>query len=422
MTGRECAALQEIQLGHVGVEDFASGLDNEYGVTLSARGTAEDIFDLMLTPRTGGALEPRESYVEAASVDLFSKASERVYLEIVLLYARAGKAAGDWFGTFLPPGAPCNWLQRLSLAPDLIRLLRNDQDAAKSLLCALFLGEAFGGLTAGVAEALAPSGSFPIPFQVDASPVAWAKVLDHYSAFAALQATRLLENTVGGTVPRPELCPEGTEQIMRILETISQKTEEISQGQTAMMERIWEIEKAERQLLDTYERSPDQIKESCKTTLRDAPGLHFDELEKPTQKFLLAAEYGYTQQPEDVDFSDVILGNSKAFEFEFRRAIAPVRKSMEIVANALKLTGDFDRYTLGAFKKILKQGRGSLEAAFEKHLVLEKVLEAADRVNREAEAKHLAEKSKPEATTFRNLFLGTPSILAVLPSTGREGA
>jgi hypothetical protein len=44
------------------------------------------------------------------------------------------------------------------------------------------------------------------------------------------------------------------------------------------------------------------------------------------------------------------------------------------------------------------------------------------RVNREAEAKHLAEKSKPEATTFRNLFLGIPSILAALSSTGRESA
>ncbi|MCX6627514.1 MAG: hypothetical protein NTW28_07795, partial [Candidatus Solibacter sp.] len=184
-------------------------------------------------------------------------------------------------------------------------------------------------------------------------------------------------------------------------------------------ERIEEIEKAERQLLNVYDNAPDRVKESCQKTLREALGSLLDDLAQPTRAFLLAAELGYKQLPADADFSAVIVGYSKAFESEFRLAIAPLRDPIETVAQAGGIKGAFDRYTLGLFKNLLERGRETLEGAFREHgLAYGDVLKAVEQVNCYAEAKHLAEKNKRDATIFRGHFLGTPSILGALLADG----
>ncbi|MGO9256333.1 MAG: hypothetical protein ACLQU1_08545 [Bryobacteraceae bacterium] len=462
MPERECEVLRDIQLGNVGLEeafevsgispyavrrhllvcaacaasmdevrvqlrhfdrarlaeidqDLRSKLDEAlHWAESSARGWAEDIAE---------GMSVGESFVEDASAGFVSQNRERVQLEIIRLHSDIGKRVEGWFETFLPPDLAGNWLQTLSLAPDLVRLLcSTNQEAAKVLLRALLLREAFGCLTEDIADAVAPKMNSGELFGGDlSSPIAWKTVWRHYSALAGLSIGRLSESLVGITEPRSAPRPEGFDKLLQRVEEISQRTDEIWQGQTAMMERIDEIEKAERQLLTAYDNAPDRIKESCQKTLRAALGSLYDDLATRTCAFLLAAELGYAQLPAEIDFSTVMVGYSKAFECEFRRAIAPLRSCVEAVSTNAGIKGDFDRYTLGAFKKLLESGRGSLEAPFREHgLAYDDVLKAVTRVNREAEAKHLAAKNKSEATTFRSLFLGTPSIFAFLVSTGGE--
>ena len=384
----------------------------------SARDWAAAIADIL--DRRGGT---EESFVEDATEGFVSQNRDRVYLEIIRLHSDIGKRVEDWFETFLPSGLGRNWLQTLSLAPDLIRLLCNtNQEAAKSLLRALLLKGAFGSLTEDIADAAAPKMNSGELFGGDLwSPVAWADVWDHYSTLSSLSIGRLSESLIGIGEPRSEAPPEGLEKLLHSVEELSQRTEEIWQGQTAIMERIEEIEKAEKQLLNAYDNAPDRVKESCQKTLRAALGSLLDDLAQPTRAFLLAAELGYKQLPGDADFSAVIVSYSKAFEFEFKLAIAPLRGRIETVARDAGIKGTFDRYTLGLFKNLLERGRETLEGVFREHgLAYGSVFEAVEQVNCYAEAKHLAEKNRGDATTFRSYFLESPSILGVFFSNTGE--
>jgi hypothetical protein len=385
----------------------------------SAKSWAETIADVLFSRGEDGL----ESFVEDASRDFVRQNENTMYLKVIRLHADIGKKVEDWFETFLPAGLGGNWIQDLSLAPDLIRLLcSTNQEAAKSLLRATLLKQAFDCLTDDIAGAVAPELNSGELFGGDPlSPIAWAAVWVHYSALADLSIGRLSELIVGIGGPSYEPLPAGFEKLLRSVEEISQRTEEIWQGQTAMMERIEESEKAVRQLLNAYDNAPDRLKESCQKTLQAALGPLFDDLSQQTRAFLLAAELGYVQLPAEVDFSAVIVGYSKAFEFEFRRAIMPLRRCMEGVASDAGIKGSFDRYTLGAFKKLLEKGRGTLAEPFRNHgLTYDDVFNAVTRVNRDAEAKHLAVRNRSDANTFRDLFFGTPSILASLLSNGGE--
>ena len=374
MPERECEILREIQLGHVALEEVFEHWDvslsevrrhllvcvacaasmDEVRIQLrhfdrtrlaeidqdlcsklektlqwaefSARGWAEAIAEDM--PRF---VEIREDFVEDASAGFLSQNRERVYLEIVRLHAEVGKRVEGWFETFLPRGLGGNCLQTLSLAPDLVRLLcSTNPEAAKSLLRALLLKEAFGCLTENIADTLAPKMNSGELLGGDLwSPIAWATVWGHYSALAEFSSGRLSESLVGISESRATPLPEGLEDLLHSVAEISQRIEGVLEGQTAMMERIEEIEKAEKQLLNCYDNAPERVKESCQKTLRAALGSRLDDLAPTTQTFLLAAELGYAQLPSDTDFSAVIVSYSKAFEFEFKRAITPLRSCIK---------------------------------------------------------------------------------------------
>ncbi|MCX6627513.1 MAG: hypothetical protein NTW28_07790, partial [Candidatus Solibacter sp.] len=281
MSDHQCEVLREIQLGHIGLEDVfeVSGVSpsdgrrhllvcatcaasmDEVRVQLrhfdwtrlaeidqdlrsrvekalqwaesSARDRAGDIFDSFSF--LGGT---REDFVNDAGADFVRQNMDRVYLEIIRAHSVIGGRVADWFDTFLPSGTGRNWLQTLSLAPDLIRLLCNtNQEAAKSLLRALLLKEAFGSLTEDVADAIAPEMNSGDLYGGDPwSPIAWASVWDHYTVLSGLSFGRLSESLVG-IEPRSEPVPEGFENLLRRVEQgvaeSQRKLEEMLQGQTA---------------------------------------------------------------------------------------------------------------------------------------------------------------------------------------------
>jgi hypothetical protein len=110
------------------------------------------------------------------------------------------------------------------------------------------------------------------------------------------------------------------------------QTESLISGQTAMMGSLLEIEKALRELLDKTDKAGDAAKISCEATLRGALGSQFDELTDSARHLLRTAEYGYTQFPNDLDFSVVVVAFTKVFEVEFRRMIEPFFGQLEELA------------------------------------------------------------------------------------------
>jgi hypothetical protein len=121
-----------------------------------------------------------------------------------------------------------------------------------------------------------------------------------------------------------------------------QRMEDLLQGQTAMMGSMTEIEKAARKLLDISRKAPDATKNECEATFRDALGSQYDELAAPARDFLLAAEWGYIQNPSFIDCSAVVLNLTKVFEVEFHRAIKPLREILlEVERNDISSKGIF---------------------------------------------------------------------------------
>ena len=198
----------------------------------------------------------------------------KVYFWAVRLHAAVGQVVAHWLEMFLPPAFPREFIygqagladvridyttgrKRILLPPELFQLLTNSSQGAAGLLFrALLLGEAVGGLVENTdllkllleGEEPARSG--------DAGPaIDWQKIWEQYSAFADLEMRSLLSGVGATGSGGSAVSRETIETIIQSLQTIDQRTEDLLQGQTAIMERICEMEKAARQLLDAYEKA-----------------------------------------------------------------------------------------------------------------------------------------------------------------------
>jgi len=210
-----------------------------------------------------------EDWFESVKDSELQEVRPRVYFWAVRLHAALGQAVARWLELFLPPAFPRVFIygetgladvridysegrKRILLPPELSQLLtKSSQGAAALLFRALLLGEAAGGLVkkADLSE-LILEGKEPAR-RGDTSPaIDWEKVWEHYSAFADLETTRLLSGGRATGSSGVTVSPEKIETIIQSLQTIDQRTEDLLQGQTAMMERQTEMEKATRQLLD----------------------------------------------------------------------------------------------------------------------------------------------------------------------------
>ena len=152
------------------------------------------------------------------------------------------------------------------LAKDFIEIFPNiSQERASHCLRALYLAETFGGMWS--VDELKQLRKSELESSVPNAPgVDWEKVLQHYSMLADLETNRFsLTATRAGSLQSPVL-QEGIKSIMRMLEPIalipkiSQNTKDLLHGQTAVMVRIDEIEKAERQVLEACEKAPPKSK------------------------------------------------------------------------------------------------------------------------------------------------------------------
>jgi hypothetical protein len=382
-----------------------------------ARGSAEDI--------AKGVLEEDEAdggFIDAAYADLMDQAHERLHLAMVRAHAVVGREFEVWFETFIAPVQSRSWLEKVTLAPDVIRAISSsDQEASTSLVRALLLREAFGEISADLAESLAPSRTYPMIFGAGDSPIAWTIVWRHYSSLAEAVVTQ-----IEGIAPNPKRASEAVPaavDMLRLLQHISEatnavvkRTDDIWDGQTAMMEHSSEIGRAVKKVLDAVDHDSPM---SIEAALRDSLGPLFDWLGQPARRFLLAAEFDYSRRPDDLDFSPVIICLTKAFESELKRALGEFKQPIEDVARSIDVRGRFDRYTLGAFLKVLSEGRADLAPVFEnKGFSYAQICEAVAKVNRRSEAKHQGENDRRDAATFRELFVPAPCILSVFFPTG----
>jgi hypothetical protein len=144
--------------------------------------------------------------------------------------------------------------------------------------------------------------------------------------------------------------------------------------------------------------------------------LQFDGLDGRSRAFLLTAEFGYITSPVWLDFSGVVVNLTKAFECEFRRAIYPfLDKLQEVVITDLSFRGELSTFTLGAYHTFFRKHKPIVEPLFHQNgLIYEDVCNAIRKVNEGKGAKHLAKTSKADATRFRAIFFGRPSVLADL--------
>jgi len=426
----------------------------------------------------------REMSAEANRELILEQVRPRVYLWAIKLHAVVGDTVGRWLETFLPPAFPrrkfvqfdsfemlpgddqivldpsdvriedtgCSLSladsdvqidytggrERIQLPPDLFHLLAQTAQEPKGLVFrALLLKEAFGSLVRNndlqslLIEGLEPiviEGLGPIDNGHDIPGGDWQKVWEHYSAFADLEANRLAASPAmagpTGTLP----TPSSIEALAQYLASIDRTTKDLLQGQTPMMDSLERIESAQRQLLEKYDKIPAGRRDECAATIKDALGTLFDALEDSAKKFLITAEYHYIQNPTEVelDFSDVILHFTKAFEAELKRVIERFRISFQEIVQSdaeVKRKKPILRFTLGELLVLLERNESAfrnLEEPFgaKGGLNYDKVVEAIDAVNKEAEAKHLGVRTKADATSFRSLFLGKSSVMmALFPRT-----
>lgn len=404
-----------------------------------AEAVASDMADAYVRDLGAEAEYSREGLVEAYKDGMFRQEVEpKIHYWAVKLHTFLGGGVNGWLETLLPPSFPrIRHYTEAGLADVRIdftegfsrgqlalidRVLPSEAagPGLRPLLRALLLDEAFGGSVtdADVVASVREAGK-PVAGSGQTPALHWKKLWEQYTAFADTLVKGFFSGVVIPRTTELVIISDGAPKVIEQLNRIDQNSEAALAGQTAMMERSWEMEKAVRQLLNALERSPNQVKQSCIDTAQNALGSQWDALAEPTKRFLLTAEYGYTQFPADVDFSGVIISFTKAFETELKQRIEPFRDRLQeaLERDAEMHKGDIHRCTLGALAKLLERNRNRLDPVFAQYdLQYENVLDAITKVNRESGAKHQEEKTKAEATDFRTLFFGERSVLkALLP-------
>ena len=187
--------------------------------------------------------------------------------------------------------------------------------------------------------------------------------------------------------------------------------------QSALMERMRRLEEEWRAAQDLSRNEPDLIDPECEAALQQALGSRLSQLSEETRGFLVSAERNYTYPRSDSDFTAAVVFLTKAFEFEFRRRlIEPLINDLQALATTdSTFKGDLTKFALGQYLALFGKYRLRTEPLIERlGLEYKNVCTAIYRVNREKDVKHLANKTKAEATDFRAAFLGRESVLNAL--------
>jgi hypothetical protein len=400
----------------------------------------------------------REDVFEANKEFELQEVRPKVYFWAVRLHAAVGQEVARWLEMFLPPAFPRVFYGEAGLADvridysegrkwipppsELLQLLANNsQDAARTFFSALLLGEAFGSLIEKsslanliILEAHESAFSSSVPVGID-----WQRVWEHYLAFADLEAKRLTSGVPGTSSPGIQLAsdegaaygrnPEEPNYTPNI--TINEAVESARFDHTVIMDRQEDIVRVLKQLQEAGGKAPDEMRRQCEATVQDALGVLLDEVEQPTKRCLITAEYHYTQTPVALDFSNVIVDFTRAFESELKRIIKQFPDGFQQAVSSdpeVKRKKPILKFTLGELSGLLKRNKpffANLKGLFgtDGRLVYADVLSAIETVNQQAEAKHSGMRAKADATRFRSLFLGKPSIMAALfPRTEKPQA
>ena len=213
----------------------------------------------------------------------------------------------------------------------MLLLTTTDEKIEGAFLRSLLLAEAFAGtLEDASAQQLLLSIVSDSPKQ---QGISWEKVWEHYSALANLEASRLRNSLAKRNPLQTQLTSESIQAIFEPLQRIETKMDELKDvlrfDHTVIMERQAEMEKALRELLEKANRAPSDLLNSCRSDVRSILGEMFDKLDPTAPKFLITAEYGYQQYPTEADFSGVVMGFTKAFEVQLKKAIEPFKVKLQ---------------------------------------------------------------------------------------------
>lgn len=389
----------------------------------------------------------RDDIVEMESERLLEEARPGIYIAAIRLQIMIASAVERWLETHLPPvvrriqsvelkswqvsdiwldsreAGPQQWL---TSAQSALRFLMQGSATSKLLIRALFLREAFSQLLPESARRPGDVESLKRFLEAglsltDSQSAAiksmgfdWPRIWEHYSLMAELEAARIV-----APHPTAELkTVRGDQQMAAILQRLgehSDKLDSVLSGQTAMMDRLEAIEAAAGALIKRFDRASDEEKQRCEQTIRAAIGTLFDALLPTSRKFLLAAEWAYSNNPVDLDFSSVVVVFTKAFEAEFRQVTAPLHGKLQELAERQDPKFRLQSASLGPWLGILKNNRSDLGPAFRQSgLDVTSIIRTIESVNEAKGAKHLDEKTYADATSFRNLFLGKKSVFLAL--------
>lgn len=363
-----------------------------------------------------------------------SEAHKRAIQKFVLtgehLHRFVGWRGPDAWGRLRGKGGPNRHIETCVISEHGARLYLTDSiggallacgpDTARTFFVALLLWGAFKYHFGRYR----PSDKHESGFEFDArdpqDDIAWQNVWSHYSALAELEAKRWESRAD----PIRSEQSDDARQVLGLLSRIDEKVRQLFEGQIAVIDRIFDMERASREILEAYEVASTRTKNSCETRVRQCLGEVFESLDARAQKFLVSAEWACVETPQDLDFSGAILLFMKTFEHELHKQLGPISGEIQKV-----FAGDLDstkttleKLTLANWGKLLKKHEAEITPEFNRiGLELKSVRKAIEKVNSEVLAKHTEERQWDEAIRFRKMFLDQPSVLALLfPELGKR--
>jgi len=404
------------------------------------RDESDSLGELVVRESEWGKGEPaaRAGLVGFWSDKVFEENRDRFFLAAIRIHAFLGGCIARWLETLLPPATPRArvvrdheivdvWIasDRVDAAkvPDLSSLLTRDEKIAAFLLRSLLVREAFENLAAEPGDRLIEKEcavpKLLEPQTEEIQRLRWRTIWEHYTDLAKMKAERVCRVS-GMAGPTDSRIAEKLETLAKKVEAIDERTERLLYGQTAIMASLERLEAAAARLLREYEDASAAVQEACLSRVKRALPVLFERLADDTRRFLEAAEWVHSEAPSGLDQSLVIVGFTKAFDTELWHALEPLRDRLQQLADDRadkngRRKKPLTEFTLGEWARLLENDTSVLKPLLDKlGLAFSAVLEAIRKVNREVQAKHRGARGEAEATSFRALFLGTPSVLAAL--------
>jgi hypothetical protein len=296
-------------------------------------------------------------------------------------------------------------------SPDLTKRLLSAFDSLRFILRCCLLTDAFEGFWDVLdGKELFERALPPAQQSEDPSGISWVSLWDNYSDLAEIHLKCLYAD-------RNILLPLPRHPSLEIVQAEIRDTRDtLMHFGTMQLDGIMTIEKQLADIQGFINRDSERLLREGRAIFGKSLGLqHYDKLHPNTKEDLSIAEHYYRTLPVDVDFSNVIVGFTKAFEREFRHAISPFMEKLRPLL--LKRNGQKRNYTLGDYSKVFEKDEKEVIPLFNNAgLQFEEICRAVDKVNSMKKAKHGDDSriTYQEATNFRNWFIGTYPVLNCL--------